>query len=94
MDKRLERLNWIGDNPIELEPNEKLALLTKGIRTLIVSGQVKTIPKGSLVIHRYKDNSIKVNIKVRYNEGGRYGIWIYVNVKPHEVMDLEWEKVK
>jgi len=90
MDKRLERLNWIGDNPIELERNEKFAFLTKGIRTLIVSGQVKTIPKGSLVIHRYKDNSIKV----RYTEGGRHSIWTYVNVKPHEVMDLEWEKVK
>jgi len=94
MDKRLEKLNWIGDNPIELERNEKFAFLTKGIRTLIVSGQVKTIPKGSLVIHRYKDNSIKVSIKVRYTEGGRHSIWAYVNVKPHEVMDLEWEKVK
>jgi len=90
MDKRLERLNWIGDNPIELGPNEKLAFLTKGIRTLLVTGQAETIPKGSLVIHRYKDSSIKV----RYNGGGRNGIWTYVNVKPHEVMDLEWEKVK
>jgi hypothetical protein len=78
--------NWIGDNPIDLESNEKFVFLAKTVRSL----NVGHIPKGSLVIHRYKDNTIKV----RPQQQGLYSIWIYVDITPSDIKEIEWKRIK
>jgi len=78
--------NWIGDNPIDLELNEEFVFLAKTVRSQCVGH----IPKGSLVIHRYKDNTIKV----RAQTSGRYSIWIYVDITPSDIKEIGWKRIK
>ena len=87
MDKRL---NWIGDNPQQLEPDERLAFLAKRVKWMRTSGRSQYIPKGSLVIYSSQDNSIRI----RYNERGHFGIWTLIRVSPDDIMESEWKKIK
>jgi len=87
MDKRL---NWIGDNPQQLEPDERLTFLAKRVKWMRTSGRAQYIPKGSLVIYSSQDNSIRI----RYNERGHFGIWTLIKVSPDDIMESEWKKIK
>lgn len=84
--KEMSNRNWIGDNPIDLESNEKFVFLAKTVR----SQNVGHIPKGSLVIHRYKDNTLKVRIP----GSGRYSIWFYLDVTPSDIKEIGWKRIK